>query len=146
VSSGVSTSRRGGGGAALAFDQDPSTFWDADAAGQDKWLQYHLSACEIGGGRVGSYEFVTASSGGGSGCPANWTLLGSDDAFEWTEIDSRKGVSCTPGGAAYTSRFFVFKGVSYTPSAAAYTVASPGYYKYYRWVFTGDQDGHNGKS
>ena len=125
ITASVETAWRGGGGAALAMDQDNTSFWDADAAEQDKWIQFHFEGCELGGGLVGSYEFTTADAKAESGCPADWVLLASVDGVAWKEIDARAGETCSPSGRNYA-------------------IGVPEHFMYYRWVFSADQDGFAG--
>ncbi|MDR2997381.1 MAG: discoidin domain-containing protein, partial [Microbacterium sp.] len=103
----------GSEGVDRSYDGDSRTKWCIDGPpAQVLWQAELASAAE-----VSSYSLTSANDVPDRD-PQQWSFQGSTDGSSWTTLDSRTG-------APFESRF----------QTKSYTVATPGSYRFYRFVF-----------
>lgn len=90
----------------------PYSYWHSTATGPH-WLQYALTSAST----ASEYSIKAAlfTTSGFPRAPASWTLQGSNNGVDWTDIDTRSGVN--DWSALETKSF---------------TVTTPGKYSWYR--------------
>lgn len=96
------TSEQGGHPAWQAFDDDPGTYYQAEATtALPEYIAYQFAA------PVQVQKYVITSTGDGDypSPPASWTFDGSNDGLAWVTLDSRTGVS---GWASGTPKTYTF--------------------------------------
>jgi len=115
---GVATTSETNANAAALFDNTSSTA--VTFAGATPWVQYGLT------GPTARAQMYTLTSSSTPGDPRSWVVKGSNDAKNWTTVDTRKDQT-------FASR----------QQTRAFTIATAGIYRYYRVEVTATAGGAN---
>lgn len=115
LTGGTATSSGGFQTPDKGFDDNTATYYQ-NYNSVPCWVKYDLGS---GAAKVGKQYTITLSSYGSQYCPSAWVLEGSNNDSDWTQLDSRSGITWS---SAYQKREFEF--------------SNDTAYRYYRWTFS----------
>jgi hypothetical protein len=115
LTGGTATSSGGYQTPDKGFDDNTATYYQ-NLNSVPCWVKYDLGS---GVAKIGEKYTITLSSYGSQYCPSAWVLEGSNNDSDWTQLDSRSGITWS---SAYEKKEFEFS------NATAY--------RYYKWTFS----------
>ena len=104
--------------AAKAVDDNAGTFWQSDGTAFPHWLQVDLGSAA----QLETYDITARADAQLLRTPSAWVFQGSNNASDWTALDTRAAEAFTSLG-----------------QKRSFTIASPGSYRYYRIHITANQ-------
>lgn len=104
--------------AAKAVDGTTTYFWQSGGAAFPHWLQVDLGSAA----QLETYDITARADAQLARTPYTWVFQGSNNASDWTDLDTRTAEAFTSLG-----------------QKRSFAIASPGSYRYYRVYITANQ-------